>query len=145
MVNVNFSCHSPLYGYSFLWLLRQTVVPSISWPDFGATKNPHVLSQIPLVGRLLQYDLLGISIRAFRRQLRFILALGRQSIICIHLWVMFESIILSIEHQKQVLEQYGQVKESALSYKVARYMPTIYVSKRYSDDSHSLSLYPSLS
>lgn len=128
MVKIKFSACSTLYGYSHLWLIRQLTLPNLKYPDFEATKNPFVLQYIPLLNRLISYDVFGISLRRYKLQLGWILGLLRQIIVLIHLTILLEMIFLSWTNNKKHLERYGEINENELSYKVARFLPTIYVS-----------------
>lgn len=128
MVKIQFGAYSTLYGYSHLWLIRQLTLPNLRYPNFEATKNPFVLEYIPVLNRLILYDVYGVSLSRFKVQLGWLLGLVRQLVVLVHLTILLEMIFLSWANNKKLLERYGEINENELSYKVARYLPTVYVS-----------------
>lgn len=119
VLNIKFVSYSLLYGYSCLWLVIQTVFPTIQWPNFAKTIHCHAL---------LDIQNRWPKLKAYGSRIFTVHVVVRQIQIIVYLVYLTEIIFINLEVQKAFLEKFGIVEESELSYKAIYYAPVIQVS-----------------
>lgn len=131
MVKVRFLGYSSLYGYSYIWLMRLFVLPSLSFPNLNKTKNPFIILEIPIINKLFEYNFFGFSFSSYKSKIINIFSILRKTLIICHVILLTQTVVVVCRNQQTLLSSYGlELNENHFSYKVAYYMPIFYVSIR---------------
>lgn len=118
MVKIKFNQTSILLGYSYIWLVTQLMLPSISCQNFKEVKQRYFPHDIYSSGRLIFLNYLrAINVTKIKY---IIAAISLLHLVC--------SIIITLESRPAFMKDLGVNYKNSLSYDIVFYAPILRVS-----------------